>query len=461
MMTIRSCTTHRRGMKKNPPGEYNWTHNCRLVIFITGGKSRVSDEKIVNNIKKYSIKLNTVDDLDEVVQAIGDAEYVLLGEASHGTSEFYTLRTELSKRLIREKGFSFIAVEGDWPACYSLNRFVKSDAGAADNARDALRDFNRWPTWMWANREVMSLAEWLREYNGEVAREHRIGFYGLDVYSLWESMDEILKHLEKTGSPELETARKAFACFDPHGRDPQSYGAAAAFLSESCEDEVVKLLTDLQARRKSSADDSEAALSDELNALVAVNAERYYRSMVRGGPDSWNVRDRHMVEALNRIMAFHGSGAKAIVWEHNTHIGDARATDMESDGMVNVGQLVREEQGLERVYAVGFGTYRGHVIAADQWGGEIQSMAVPEAQPGSWEELMHRAGARDQILIFDQGKGLFQETLGHRAIGVVYNSRYERRGNYVPTVLAKRYDAFIFVDETNALEPLHQEVLHV
>lgn len=420
----------------------------------------MSDEKIVSNIKKHAIKLNTSDDLDELVLAIGDANYVLLGEASHGTSEFYTLRTELSKRLIREKGFSFLAVEGDWPACYSLNRYVKNEPGAAENAREALRDFNRWPTWMWANREVMSLAEWLHEYNANEAGERRIGFYGLDVYSLWESMDEILKHLEKTDSPELETARKAFSCFDPHSRDPQSYGVAAAFLSESCEDEVVKLLTDLQVKRKSSPEDSEAALSDELNALIAVNAERYYRAMVRGGPDSWNVRDRHMVEALNRIMAFHGEGSKAIVWEHNTHIGDARATDMVLEGMVNVGQLVREEQGTERVYAVGFGTYHGNVIAADQWGGEIQSMPVPEAQPGSWEELMHRAGARDQLLLLHQAKELFQQSLGHRAIGVVYNPRYERRGNYVPTVLADRYDAFIFVEESHSLDPLHQEALH-
>ncbi|WP_373230022.1 erythromycin esterase family protein [Cohnella sp.] len=421
----------------------------------------MNSEKIVNNIRKYSIKLKTVDDLNEIVHAIGDADYVLLGEASHGTSEFYTLRSELSKRLIREKGFSFIAVEGDWPACYSLNRFVKHDPGAADNTREALRDFNRWPAWMWANREVMALADWLREYNQPGLREQRIGFYGLDVYSLWESMDAILTHLEKTGSPELEMARKAFACFDPHSRDLQKYGVAAAFLSESCEDEVVKLLTELQARRKSEAGDSEAALSDELNALVTVNAERYYRSMVRGGPDSWNVRDRHMVEALNRIMAFHGTGAKAIVWEHNTHIGDARATDMAAEGMVNVGQLVREEQGLERVYAVGFGTYRGTVIASDQWGGDIQRMEVLEAQPDSWEELMHQAGAHDQILLFDQDTELFHETIGHRAIGVVYNPRYERHGNYVPSSIAQRYDAFVYVDESKALEPLKQEVLHV
>ncbi len=207
---------------------------------------------------------------------------------------------------------------------------------------------------MWANNEMMNYAEWLYDFNKNNTAGRKIGFYGIDVYSLWESMDEILSHLKKTGSPELKAAQKAFDCFDPYKRDPQTYGVSAAFLSESCEEEVVKLLTDLQAKRQLSKGEDESALSDELNALVAVNAERYYRSMVQGGPDSWNVRDRHMVEALNRIKAFHGPDAKAIVWEHNTHIGDARATDMEADGMVNVGQLLREQYGDNRVYVVGF-----------------------------------------------------------------------------------------------------------
>lgn len=218
-------------------------------------------------------------------------------------------------------------------------------------------------------------------------------------------------------------------------------------------------MTDLQAKRQLSKGEDESALSDELNALVAVNAERYYRSMVQGGPDSWNVRDRHMVEALNRIKAFHGPDAKAIIWEHNTHIGDARATDMEADGMVNVGQLLREQYGDNRVYVVGFGTHRGTVIAADQWGGEMQAMKVPEAQSGSWEDLMHKAGAFDKILLFDHEREPFLERIGHRAIGVVYNPRRER-GNYVPSVMPLRYDAFVYVDESKALSPLRQEIVH-
>jgi erythromycin esterase-like protein len=421
---------------------------------------KMNSGNIVAEIRKRAVRLNSDDDLDTIIQAVGDADYVLLGEASHGTSDFYAIRAELSKRLILEKGFSFIAVEGDWPSCYTLNRYIKHYPGSAENVRDALLDFNRWPTWMWANLEIMDFADWLCEHNQDRTDGKQVGFYGVDVYSLWESMSAILNHLEKTGSPELETARKAFSCFEPYSRDPQTYGVSAAFLSESCEDEVVKLLTELQSKRKSADQDSEAALSDELNALVAVNAERYYRAMVRGGPDSWNIRDRHMVEALNRITAFHGAGAKAILWEHNTHIGDARATDMAADDMVNVGQLVREEQGADRVFAVGFGTHRGTVIAATEWGGEIREMPVPEAMSDSWEDLLHREGAHDKILVFERGSDAFQETLGHRAIGVVYHPQYER-GNYVPSILAQRYDAFIYVDESKALAPLRQAVLHV
>ena len=265
--------------------------------------------------------------------------------------------------------------------------------------------------------------------------------------------------MEQTGSPEAEQARRAFECFEPYGRSEQTYGMSAAFLSESCEEEVVKLLLDLQSKRQSEHPESEAALSAELNALVAVDAERYYRSMVRGGPDSWNVRDRHMVECLNRLMKFHGPGSKAIIWEHNTHIGDARATDMAAEGMVNVGSLLREqeEEDRNRVYAIGFGTHRGTVIAGNAWGAPMEKMIVPPGVRNSWEDLMHRAGNHNQILLLGPDNPYFQMTLGHRAIGVVYHPEYEHRGNYVPSVMSERYDAFIYIEETNALEPLAVE----
>ncbi|MFC6334221.1 erythromycin esterase family protein [Paenibacillus septentrionalis] len=417
------------------------------------------EEDIIQEIQSLSRPIKSMDDLELIIQAVSDCEIVMLGEASHGTSEFYTMRAEITKRLIKEKGFSFIAVEGDWPSCYTLNRYIKHKADAPAHAREALNDFNRWPTWMWANEEVMSLVQWLHEFNENKKDNNQIGFYGIDVYSLWESMEEILSHLKKTNSPDLAMAQKAFECFEPHGRDPQAYGVSASFLSEGCEEEVVKLLLTLQEKRKEGKPQDEVSLNDELNALVTINAERYYRSMVRGGPDSWNIRDRHMVEALLRIKDFHGPHAKAIIWEHNTHIGDARATDMTAEGMINVGQLLREKFGQEHVYAVGFGTYQGSVIAANRWGGEIEVMKVPKAIPGSWEALLHQAGAQDKMIIFDQDRNVLEQPLGHRAIGVVYHPDYER-GNYVPSILPSRYDAFIYVDQSRALKPLKQPVLN-
>jgi erythromycin esterase-like protein len=417
----------------------------------------MSTQELIDEIRNHAIRLETHDDLDVLIDAIGDAKYVLLGEASHGTSEFYTLRAELSKRLIARKGFNFIAVEGDWPSCYRLNRYIKQYPGSDTTARDAMGDFERWPTWMWANEEIESLMDWMKAHNANKTDEDKVGFYGIDVYSLWESMDEIITYLEKTNSPELETAKRAFSCFEPFHRNEQQYAVSASFFSESCEEEVVKLLSALQDKRYLQTDDREATLSTELNALVAVNAERYYRAMVRSGSASWNVRDEHMVEALNQLMDFHGSDAKVIIWEHNTHIGDARATDMAAEGMVNVGQLLREQAGNE-AYAIGFGTHRGTVIAGSSWGAPMQVMKVPSAQRDSWEDVMHRAGSYDKILFLGAENPYLQDIIGHRAIGVVYDPQNEY-GNYVPSNLAKRYDAFVYVDETHALRPVGMEVL--
>ncbi|AZN41024.1 erythromycin esterase family protein [Paenibacillus albus] len=425
--------------------------------------SAPSRQAVIEEIRRVSNKLDQEQDLRPLAEAAGSSKIALLGEASHGTSEFYTYRTSLSKLLIAEHGFTFIAVEGDWPSCYEVNKYVKHAPDAKASIEEVLQSFDRWPTWMWSNAETRDLVAWLREYNRELPEEKRVGFYGLDVYSLWESMDEIIKHLKKTNSPELPAALKAFACFEPHGREGQNYGMTAAFFSETCQDEVMQLLAQLEAKRKDSTNGSvdvgsgkhESLLNDEINGLVAVNAERYYESMVKGGPESWNIRDRHMVEALHRVMNFYGSEAKAIVWEHNTHIGDARATDMLADEMVNVGQLVREQaQQTDDVFIIGAGTYRGTVIAANAWESKLEAMRVPPAMKGSWEELMHEAGAHDQWLIFKGADSpLFHDTYGHRAIGVVYHPHYER-GNYVPSVMAERYDAFVFINESHALTPL-------
>jgi erythromycin esterase-like protein len=389
---------------------------------------------------------------------------VLLGEASHGTAEFYDWRRRISERLIRDHGFSFIAVEGDWPDCYRVNRYVKGVRDTHRNARDVLHAFNRWPTWMWANEEIVTLAEWLRQHNDSLPEERKAGFYGLDVYSLWDSMHAVLGYLEKSDGRAAAAARQAFQCFEPFGEDVQRYARATSWAPASCEQEVVKLLSEL--RRNAPHDDhagSEAFFNAEQNALVAKNAEHYYRTMIRGDASSWNVRDRHMVETLDRLMDHYGPGAKAIVWEHNTHIGDARYTDMAADGMVNVGQLVREQHTREGVQLVGFSSHRGTVIAGGEWGAPMQMMRVPPARDGSWEALLHEAGASDKLLLFDgtgedfvlDAGGPLAEERGHRAIGVVYHPEYEHYGNYVPTVLPLRYDALLYFDHSEALHPLH------
>lgn len=419
----------------------------------------MKDKLIMQSIRKLARPFHSDEDKNGLVEKAGKAKYVLLGEASHGTSEFYTVRADLSKRLITEKGFRFIAVEGDWPSCYTLNRFVKGYTDAGVDAQEALRDFNRWPTWMWANREILELAEWLRQYNADKPDEEKVGFYGIDVYSLWESMDEILKYLGTKDDADLQAAKKAFECFEPYGREGQTYGISASIYGEGCENEVVSLLLRLQDKWKDAhPEDKENALSAEMNALAVRGGEAYYRTMIRHDNDSWNIRDRHMVEALEKLMDFHGEAARTIVWEHNTHIGDARATDMAEEGMVNVGQLLRELHG-DDVFAIGCGTYQGTVIAGKSWGAPLEKMRVPAALTHSWEELLHRDGAEDKLLYFDKEDSVLDETLiGHRAIGVVYHPERER-GNYVPTIISKRYDAFIYLDHTKALSPLAVETV--
>jgi erythromycin esterase-like protein len=313
---------------------------------------------------------------------------------------------------------------------------------------------------MWANEEVVELAGWLRRHNDGLPEEKKVGFYGPDVYSLWDSLYQVMAYLRQHDPQALAAARRAFQCFEPYGEDVQEYARATRWVDQSCEDDVVALLGEVRrAARPYPGDGREARFNAEQNALVVKSAEHYYRSMVQGGPESWNVRDRHMAETLKRLTRHHGPGAKAIVWEHNTHIGDARFTDMADDGMVNVGQLVRERHAAEGVVLVGFGSYRGSVIAGREWDAPMERMEVPPARTGSWEDVLHRAGAADRLLLFDEGRESTRLLLGerrHRAIGVVYHPDYERYGNYVPTVLPRRYDAFLFLDETRALHPLHE-----
>ncbi|MCI4443891.1 MAG: erythromycin esterase family protein [Lentimicrobium sp.] len=420
-----------------------------------------NSNKIVELLNRTATVLENSEDLDPLMDYIGDAKYVLLGEASHGTHEYYTWRAKITQRLILEKGFSFIGVEGDWPDCYRLNRFAKGYLNSGKDIYSVLDEFKRWPTWMWANWEIAAFIDWLKSYNDDLPANKKVGFYGLDVYSFRESMHSIIQYLEKNDPAALQSAKKVMECFEPYGRDEgQTYARASALVPELCEKDVLHLLTEIRSKVETYNSDPENVMSTEQNAFVARNAEKYYRAMIKRSSASWNIRDEHMVSTLERLMKYHGKGAKTIVWEHNTHIGDARATDMASEGMVNVGQLLREQFADDGVVAVGFGSYKGSVVAARSWGDTMRKIRVPNAVEGSWENDFHHAClGKDRLLLMNKIKNekCVAGPIGHRAIGVVYNPEHERFGNYVPSILPERYDAFIFIDETNALHPINIE----
>lgn len=405
--------------------------------------------------------LRSAADLDPLLAAIGDARVVLLGEASHGTHEYYTWRTALSKRLIQEKGFRFIGAEGDWPDCFAVNAAIKQEKADYGSAAQLLQTFNRWPTWMWGNWEIAALVDWLQTHNQAQPAERRVGFYGLDVYSLWESLQAVLHYAQQQGDGAIKAAQQAFRCFEPYSDDPQAYARAVAFVSEDCRSEVNTMLQTLRrqahGRTYATLPERELAFAAEQNALVAVNAERYYKAMLQGGGASWNVRDEHMMETLTRLLDQHGPDSKALVWEHNTHIGDARYTDMRRDDMVNIGQLAREQLGRGNVFSVGFGSYQGTVIAGKAWGADMEVMDVPRARRSSWEDQLHnQLQGANALLLSSELKEVaaLKKAQDHRAIGVVYRPQLEQFGNYVPSLIPERYDAFMFIDRTKALHPL-------
>lgn len=411
---------------------------------------------IKERIAQIARPWSKLEDMDALLDRVGDAQYVLLGEASHGTSEFYIWRSHISRRLMQEKGFNFIAVEGDWPDCYRVNRYVKGYENSGKSASEVMRTFTRWPAWMWGNREMLPLIEWMRRYNAEAKPKNPVGFYGLDVYSLWDSLRAVTRYLEMVDPEAAERAKEAYRCFDPYGEDLQRYTLETMFTPESCEDEVVQVLQELRQKAREYPQDDEAIFDAEQNALVAVNAERYYRTLIMADSSSWNIRDRHMTETLTNLMRRHGDGAKAIIWAHNTHIGDARFTDMAASGMINLGQLLREQHSPDNVVIVGFGSYGGTVVAGANWDAPMQVMRLPSARIDSWEHLLHEAGPNDKLLIsreMSRQDGLW-EIRNHRAVGVVYHPDRDRLSNYVPTLLPARYDAFIYLNETHALRPL-------
>lgn len=400
-----------------------------------------------------SHRLGGPGDFDPLLERIGGARVVMLGEASHGTYDYYRLREQVTRRLISECGFSFVAVEGDWPDCDRVHRCLIDARGADADPQVALQRFVRWPTWMWANAEVARFCRWLKAWNLERPESARVGFHGLDVYSLWESMQAILDYLGEEDPNGLDLAEDAYRCFEPYGSRIEEYGLASRFVSARCEDEVVRLLA--RTRQQALSDGAEKFAAWQ-NAEVVAGAERYYRTMVTGGSQSWNVRDTHMGDTLDRLLTQYGPDARAVVWAHNTHIGDARATDMAGAGMVNLGQLGRERYGTGSVVLVGFGSYQGSVIAALRWGAPSEAMIMPAARPGSVEHRLHAELPERALLVFGGGDqpGWLGEPVDHRAIGVVYDPAFETWGNYVPTRLGERYDAFVWCDQTSALHPL-------
>ena len=410
---------------------------------------------IVEEIGCQVHRLKSANDLDPLLERIGDAHCVMLGEASHGTHEYYTWRTAITKRLVQEKGFNFIAVEGDWPDCYRLNRFIKGYADQEKSSEVLLHDFARWPTWMWANWEIDALLNWLKAFNSEQPANRRVGFYGLDVYSLWESMEALIDYLKINDPKTAELAKQAIHCFEPYSEDPHEYARAQIYMDASCKNEVVSLLSEIRKKAPVYDHDPEAALNTEQNAQIAVNAEEYYSNMVGFNDNTWNLRDGHMMDTLNRIYQFYGKGSKGIIWEHNTHIGDARYTDMRRHGMYNTGQLAREQYSEQDTVLVGFGSYSGTVMAGNQWGAPMKVMNMPNARSGSWEEELHNESMDNRLMVFDRGADIREKQVPHRAIGVVYSPESERQSNYVPTVINRRYDAFIYLDHTRALHALH------
>ncbi|MCW3064590.1 MAG: Erythromycin esterase [Solirubrobacterales bacterium] len=393
-------------------------------------------------------------DYDDVIERAAAASYVLIGEATHGTDEFYRERAEITKRLIAEAGYTTIAVEADWPDAYRVNRYVQGESDD-DTADEALSDFRRFPVWMWRNRVVEEFVGWLRDHNDGLADENeKAGFYGLDLYSLHRSMEAVVAHLEEVDAEAAQRARERYSCFDHFGPDPQVYAYEAGIAgAEPCEREAVDQLIELQAN---SIDDTllgeDRHFYAEQNARLVANAERYYRAVYRGGALSWNLRDRHMAETLEALvehLRLDRGRAKVVVWAHNSHVGDARATELGRAGELNLGQLVRERH-RRRALLVGFTTFSGTVSAATEWGGAAERMRVRRAITGSWEELFHRRRLSRFLVDAERLAGTRLE----RAIGVVYVPQTERQSHYFQARLANQFDFVVHIDATNAVEPL-------
>ncbi|MCI0731072.1 MAG: erythromycin esterase family protein, partial [Chloroflexi bacterium] len=399
--------------------------------------------------------------LDSLLERIGEARVVLLGEASHGTAEFYQVRARITQELIERRGFTIVAVEADWPDAATIDRYVRH---APARPADGARPFSRFPTWMWANAQVLAFIQWLRQYNEQFSSpEEAVGFYGLDLYSLHASIAAVLNYLEEIDPDTAKVARLRYGCLSPWEKGPATYGAATlSGRYHECEPEVLAMLQELLNKQlEYAAQDGHRFLDAVQNARLVTNAERYYRLMYYGSHVSWNLRDRHMFETLESILKFRGPESRAVVWEHNSHIGDASATEMGGHGQFNVGQLCRERFSLQ-AYLVGFGTDHGTVAAASDWGGPMEIKRVRPALPQSYERLCHDTETPAFLLALrepaDQEvrRRLLEERL-ERAIGVIYRPETELQSHYFFASLPRQFDEYIWFDETRAVTPLKKE----
>jgi protein-L-isoaspartate(D-aspartate) O-methyltransferase len=420
------------------------------------------DGTLAQAIAKSSEAFTSIESvkLGAMLKRIGDARVVLLGEATHGTSEFYRMRERISRALIQHHGFSFIAIEGDWPDAARIDHYIRHREYPASE----WTAFARFPAWMWRNQEVREFVDWLRSYNTGTKPDDRVAFYGLDLYSLYNSIQSVLDYLDRVDPKTAAVARQRYACLTPWQSDPAVYGhATLTGQYRTCEPEVTSMLADLMQRRRAYAEHDGARFLDAVqNARLVANAERYYRTMYYGSRESWNLRDSHMFETLKNLLSFHGPHSKGLVWAHNSHVGDSSATEMSARDEYNIGHLCRQEFG-NASYSIGFGTHGGTVAAASNWDEPMQIKTIRPALPMSYERLFHETGEPCFLLPLREipralSAGLLQPRL-ERAIGVIYRPETELQSHYFEAVLPRQFDEYIWFDETNAVTPLRSEEL--
>jgi erythromycin esterase-like protein len=423
----------------------------------------MSDREIIAALRPTA---SDPSEFGSILSLVGDARFVLLGEASHGTHEFYRQRAGITRQLIVEKGFNAVAVEADWPDAYRINRFVRNLSDDTEPL-EALADFKRFPSWMWRNADVLDFVGWLRDHNqGIRTDERKVGFYGVDLYSMFTSIEAVIGYLQKVDPAAAQRARQRYACFDHFGDDSQAYGYATAFgAAQSCEDEVLAQLVEFRRKAAEYASRDghippDEAFFAEQNARLVANAERYYRSMFGGRVSSWNLRDTHMVDTIDALaqhLQRRTGTSKIVVWAHNSHLGDARATEMGRRGELNVGQLVRERHG-DAARLIGFSTFTGTVTAADDWDGPAEKKSVREALPGSYERLLHDVGITNFYLPLrgNRAAAALERDRLERAIGVIYRPDTERMSHYFFASLPRQFDAIFHYDVTEAVVPVER-----